>query len=208
MDGRIEVKKVSLLTAREIYETYLKADFPPEEVKPFSVIEKMWGRDSYYVYAFYEDTAEAAMGMAGNGTDTLCAYAFLLADNQQRTLLLDYFAVCQSKRGEGYGSRALLLLCEACADWNALIIEVEDDEMTDISEQTRMTRKRRISFYRTAGCVMTTVRSLLWDVNYRIMVMPLRDEQAEKCAEEKLCALYQGMYNERELQKHFAILSR
>lgn len=210
MDARIEIKRVTLDTARTLYETCLKKDFPPEEVKPFAVIEKMWNRDSYYVYAFYEQTDKEAVEAAGDDLDRLCAYAFLLADKQKRTLLLDYFAVCQSKRGEGYGSHALFLLCEACrADWNALLIEVEDDEMADIDEQTRTTRRRRISFYSAAGCLMTGVKSLLWDVNYRIMVMPLRDRHAKEHVDEKLCALYEGMHEKRgELQKHFAILSK
>ncbi|MDE6388577.1 MAG: 2-amino-4-hydroxy-6-hydroxymethyldihydropteridine diphosphokinase [Lachnospiraceae bacterium] len=204
---KIYAKKVSLETAHEIYKTYMKTDFPPEEIKPFAVIEKMWKQDSYYVYAFYEDKAEDLDERADDSQDVLCAYAFLLADNKKRTLLLDYFAVCEDRRGEGYGSRALLLLREACADWNALLVEVENDELPDIEEETRHIRRRRIAFYTEAGCRMTDVRSLLWDVNYRIMVMPLMDEHAEECIVEKLCALYGGMYNKRELQKHFAILS-
>lgn len=209
MDARIEIRRVTMDTARALYETCLKKDFPPEEVKPFAVIERMWNKDSYYVYVFYEQTDKDAVEAAEDNLGGLCAYAFLLADNQKRTLLLDYFAVCQSKRGEGYGSHVLSLLRGTCrADWNALLIEVEDDEMTDIDEQTRTTRRRRISFYSAAGCLMTTVRSFLWDVNYRIMVLPLRDEHAEAYAAEKLCALYEGMYEKRELQKHFAILSQ
>ena len=195
----IYAEKVSLETAREIYDTYMKADFPPEEIKPFPVIEKMWKKNSYFVYAFYEN--------ADDGHSVLCAYAFLLADNKKRVLLLDYFAVCAQKRGAGYGSCALSLLQEACADWNALIVEVEDDETEAINEETRTTRKRRISFYKEAGCHMTDVRSLLWGVNYRIMVMKLSDRYAGEHIEEKLVSLYRGMYNEKKLKENFKILS-
>ncbi len=206
------VKKVSLESARKIYMTYLKTDFPSEEIKPFAVIEKMWNNDSYYVYAFYEKVSEDDTGKSMyDQRDILCAYAFLLADNTKHTLLLDYFAVCKDRRGEGYGSRAIALLREVCADRDVLVVEVEDDELPDISAEIRNTRKRRISFYTEAGCRMTDVRSLVWGVNYRIMILPLREEDAvEHDAEEiseKVRALYRGMYNERELQKHFAILS-
>ena len=189
----IYAEKVSLATAREIYETYMKKDFPPEEIKPFPVIEKMWEKKSYFVYVFYENMSP-------------CAYAFLLADNKERVLLLDYFAVLEQRRGEGYGSYALSLLRETCADWNALLIEVENDEMADIDEETRTMRKRRISFYTEAGCLMTDVRSRLWDVNYRIMVMPLSDRYAGERIEEKLVSLYRGMYNEKKLKENFALL--
>lgn len=110
------VKKVSLESARKIYMTYLKTDFPSEEIKPFAVIEKMWNNDSYYVYAFYEKASEDDTGKSMyDQRDILCAYAFLLADNTKHTLLLDYFAVCKDRRGEGYGSRAIALLREVCA---------------------------------------------------------------------------------------------
>lgn len=204
----IYAKKLSLDAAYEIYKTHMKKDFPPEEIKPFAVIEKMWKQDSYYIYAFYENTEKDSLKKhAEDGQGVLCAYAFLLADNKKHTLLLDYFAVCEDRRGEGYGSRAFSLLCKACADWNALLVEVENDELADLEEETRRTRRRRIAFYTEAGCRMTDVKTLLWDVNYRIMVMPLTDEHAEEGIAEKLCALYGGMYNKRELQKHFAILS-
>ena len=202
----IYAEKVSLETAREIYETYMKADFPPEEIKPFPVIEKMWKKNSYFIYAFYEDGARDSKEQNTDDRRVPCAYAFLLADNKNHVLLLDYFAVSEKRRGEGYGSHALSLLREACADWNALIVEVENDELTDIDDETRTTRRRRISFYTEAGCLMTDVRSRLWGVNYRIMVMPLSDRYAGERIEEKLESLYRGMYNEEKLKKNFEIL--
>lgn len=203
----IYAEKVSLATAREIYDIYMKVDFPPEEIKPFPVIEKMWKKNSYFVYAFYENTAEGSTGQNTDDGRVLCAYAFLLADNKNQVLLLDYFAVCAQKRGIGYGSCALSLLREACAEWNALMVEVENDETEDIDDKTRTTRKRRISFYTEAGCCMTDVRSRLWGVNYRIMVMPLSDRYAGEKIEEKLVSLYRGMYNEKKLKENFEILS-
>lgn len=202
----IYAEKVSLETAREIYETYMKADFPPEEIKPFPVIEKMWKKNSYFVYAFYEDAAKRRKVQNAGERRVPCAYAFLLADNKNQVLLLDYFAVLKEKRGEGYGSHAFSLLREACADWNALVVEVENDELSDIDDETRTTRKRRISFYTEAGCRMTDVRSRLWGVDYRIMVMPLSDRYAGERIEEKLKSLYSGMYNENKLKENFVIL--
>ncbi|MDE6847405.1 MAG: hypothetical protein K2J99_16790 [Lachnospiraceae bacterium] len=203
----IYAEKVSLETAREIYETYMKVDFPPEEIKPFPVIKKMWEKNSYFVYAFYENASEDSTEQNEDDERVMCAYAFLLADNKNHVLLLDYFAVCAQKRGTGYGSCALSLMRETCADWNALIVEVENDEMEDIDDKTRTTRKRRISFYTEAGCHMTDVKSRLWGVDYRIMVLPLSDRYAGEHIEEKLVSLYRGMYDEKKLKENFVILS-
>ena len=53
------------------------------------------------MYGFYERRK-------GQREETLCAYAFLLADYKRKMLLLDYFAVCGQLRGSGYGSHAAL----------------------------------------------------------------------------------------------------
>lgn len=190
----LQVRKLTLEQAEEIYKKHLKEDFPPAELKPFLVIRKAWMKNNYYAYGFYEKASE-----------TLCAYAFFLADHKKRALLLDYFAVSRELRGSGYGSRALEMLRRECADWDTIIIEVEDDELPGLDEETRRLRKRRIAFYTEAGCRMTTTRSRLWGVDYRIMVIPLQDNQAEKNTAEKICSLYQGMYDKSILKMRFQI---
>lgn len=191
-------REVSIREAEAIYKEHLQKDFPPEEVKPFFIIRKMCFKKNYYVYGFYEKEAE-------QGEEKLCAYAFLLADHGRKMLLLDYFAVCGRLRGAGYGSRALAMLREACMDWKGIIIEVEDDELPGLDEQTRNVRRRRISFYVGAGCQMTATRSRLWGVDYRIMVLPVTDDRAGEEMAGKVRSVYQCMYADRILKKRFAI---
>lgn len=188
----IRAERLTLEQARDIYAAQVPADFPPDEIKPFAVIEEAWERDGYFACGFYEGT-------------TLCAYAFLVADVEKQVLLLDYFAVSRQRRGEGIGSRALGLLRETCGSWNALVVEVEDDELPDTDEETRAARKRRISFYTNAGCLMSAVRSRLWGVDYRIMVLPLRDPHASGCMAEKLISIYKSLYSEETLRQHLEI---
>ena len=103
----LQVRKLTFAQAARIYKEHLKKDFPPAEVKPLLVIRQAWNKGNYHAYGFYEnmDTQE----------EVLCAYAFFLADNTNRVLLLDYFAVCGPLRGSGYGSLALALLQKECA---------------------------------------------------------------------------------------------
>lgn len=86
-----------------------------------------------------------------------------------------------------------------------LVIEVEDDELASIDEQTRMTRRRRISFYKNAGCLMTETRSRVFGVDYRIMVLPLSEEGVPERMAERISALYGSMYSDEIMKKHFAI---
>ncbi len=215
VDLEIQARKLTLEEARRIYETYAKTDFPPEEIKPFSVIAGVWEQGGYHAYGFYEKNAEKATEnmdkeSAAKPSDkvsepVLCAYAFLVADKEKHVLLLDYFAVIKQKRGTGCGSAALSLLRKTCGDWNGLVIEVEDDELLSIDEGTRTMRKRRISFYTAAGCRMTGTRSRVWGVDYRLMIMPLSDELAENDMGEKVTSLYKCLYDEKTLRQHFAI---
>ena len=175
--------ELTINVAEEIYEKHLKGDFPPDEVKPFSIIKEMWSKKNYYMYGFYEKGK-------GQREETLCAYAFLLADHKRKMLLLDYFAVCGQLRGSGYGSCALAMLREECADWNGIMIEVEDDELPGLDEETRKVRQRRIAFYKGTDCQMTTTRSRLWGVDYRIMVLPVMDSQAGEDMAGKIRSVY------------------
>lgn len=202
----ILAKKLTLAEARRIYETYAKTDFPPEEIKPFQVIARTWEQGGYYAYGFYEKSGEGSGQLLEDESEQIpCAYAFLVADKENQVLLLDYFAVMKQKRGEGYGSAALALLGEACADWNGLVIEVEDDELPTIDEGTRTMRKRRIAFYAAAGCEMTDIRSRVWNVDYRIMFMPLSDRQTKEGMAQKVISLYECLYDEKTLRQHFEI---
>lgn len=194
--AELKAKRLTLTQAEEIYDIYLKADFPPEEVKPFSAIKRMWEQEKYHAYGFYEQTEEK---------DTLCAYAFLMADRERRMLLLDYFAVCSHLRGSGYGTLALARLRGECADWKGILVEVEDDELPGLTEETVRTRRRRISFYTNAGCQMTTARSWLWGVDYRIMVLPVMDPHAGEHAAGKIRSVYQCMYEEKLSERYFKI---
>ncbi len=193
--------ELTINVAEEIYEKHLNGDFPPDEVKPFSIIKEMWSKKNYYMYGFYEKGK-------GQREETLCAYAFLLADHKRKMLLLDYFAVCGQLRGSGYGSCSLAMLREECADWNGIMIEVEDDELPGLDEETRKVRQRRIAFYKGADCQMTTTRSRLWGVDYRIMVLPVMDSQAGEDMAGKVRSVYQCMYDDAVLQKRFAITAQ
>ncbi len=193
--------ELTINVAEEIYEKHLNGDFPPDEVKPFSIIKEMWSKKNYYMYGFYEKGK-------GQREETLCAYAFLLADHKRKMLLLDYFAVCGQLRGSGYGSCSLAMLREECADWNGIMIEVEDDELPGLDEETRKVRQRRIAFYKGADCQMTTTRSRLGGVDYRIMVLPVMDSQAGEDMAGKVRSVYQCMYDDAVLQKRFAITAQ
>lgn len=189
----IYIKELGIEEARAVYIGHAHRDFPSDELKPFSMIEKLWHKGCYKSYGFYDRVG-----------DGLRAYAYTMADNDTGMLLLDYFAVCEKLRGKGYGAEALALLKGACAEWNGMIFEVEDEETAE-TENVKKIRERRISFYQKNGVIMTDIRSFAFGVDYRIMVLPLGNEAAADDIGDKLSAIYYKMLPEDIYQKMFRI---
>ncbi|MDE5931621.1 MAG: GNAT family N-acetyltransferase, partial [Lachnospiraceae bacterium] len=147
--------------AKTVYIGRGHQDFPPNELKPFSMIEKLMNSGCYECCGFYEKE-----------TDELCAYAFMMADADTNMLLLDYFAVCEEVREKGYGSAAIELLKEDYTKWDGMIFEVEDDDTANTEEEKQI-RQRRIAFYERNGVVMTNQKSCAFGVDFKLMVMDL-----------------------------------
>ena len=192
----IYIKSLDLEEARAVYIGSAHRDFPSDELKPFSMIEKLWNRGCYRGYGFYEK--------AGDRGDKLRAYAFTMADSDTNMLLLDYFAVCEEARGKGYGSIALSLLKDACMEWDGIMFEVEDTAFAK-NEEERLTRSQRIAFYEKNGVVMTDARSHTFGVDYMIMVMPLGNATAGQKIGEKLAAIYKKMLPNEIFMREFAL---
>ena len=179
----IYIKPLELDEAKGVYLANAHRDFPSDELKPFSMIEKLWNNRCYFGYGFYEPEETEPV---------LRAYAFLMADKFKNMLLLDYFAVCENARGKGYGSASLDMLKESCKEWDGILFEVEDDTCAD-SEEERLVRSQRIAFYEKCGVVMTGTRSHVFGVDYKLMVMPLASDAAGDKLDEKLISMYRIM---------------
>lgn len=189
----IYIKPLQLKEIKTVYKKHMQKDFPPGELKPFLLIRRLWNNGCYKCYGFYEIE-----------DDRLQAYAFTMADDSTNMLLLDYFAVCGDVRGKGYGSQALMLLKEACGEWDGMIFEVEDDDSTDI-EKERLIRRRRISFYERNGVKMTDKKSAAFGVDYKLMVMPLGNESVQDRLPENLASIYRKMLPEKVFHKAFKL---
>ena len=186
-------KKLSLEEARAIYIGRAHRDFPSNELKPFSMIERLHNNGCYECYGFYRQE-----------DDKLCAYAFMMADTDTNMLLLDYFAVCEELRGKGYGTAALRKLKQDFTTWNGIIFEVEDDDMAE-SEEEAFIRRGRIAFYKKSGVVMTTERSHAFGVDYKLMVMNLADSAAGEQIGNKITSVYKKMLPEKVFLEMFRL---
>lgn len=138
-----------------IYNTYMVVDFPPDELKPLSLLLRMVDEGLCTYYALYE------------GDEVLSYFGLCVKDGYA---LVDYLAVNPEKRGQGIGSLTLEHL-KKVADKNYIIIECENiDSAHDPAE--KKIRKRRITFYERAGFRLSGVKARLFGVDYVLLTFP------------------------------------
>ncbi|MCH5268577.1 MAG: GNAT family N-acetyltransferase [Lachnospiraceae bacterium] len=185
MTKEASVKEISLEQMREIYHSELVTDFPENEVKPFSSMEKLWRKGMYRGYALWQD-------------EKLRAYWFLLYYEKYNVYLLDYLAVVKGNRGKGYGSHALNFLATHCGQ-SILLIEAENPQKAANKEERDM-RERRLDFYRKNGARLTGVCTQVYDAPYVIFLAG--ESESGKCDDEWVMKVYENLYLETILSEN------
>ena len=126
-------RKLTRKEIESVYSLYMKKDFPKDELKPLSMINRSLDKGQYFCYGIFDD-------------DKLCGYAcFVSIDiDSKQCCLLDYFAVLSDMRDKGIGSAFLRLLKDELDPAEIVLCESESPEGTENDEL--VTRKRRIAF--------------------------------------------------------------
>ena len=157
------IKALSVAEAEMVYETYMKQDFPPEELKPFASIARMMEQGIYQAMGYYED-------------GELCAYSLYVLSKEDEYCLLDYFAVAKEKRGNGVGHRYFTAIKNYLPKhfMNVKGIFIECETLRKVSNcAVRTKRERRIAFYLDNKAQRTALASELFGVEYDILLMPV-----------------------------------
>ena len=157
-NGAVRVRTLSLEQVRGLYAQRLKRDFPPDELKPLSRIERALARGEYACYGAFEG-------------ESILAYAFFVLLG--RRALFDYYAVDAALRDRGIGSRFIRALIEGpLADMDCVLLEVDDPDSAPSPEEAGV-RRRRLAFYLQNGLVETGVRATVYGVDYLILSLPV-----------------------------------
>jgi len=167
MNSHLHARLLTKAERKQVFKQHMIHDFPKNELRPLHMIEALVDKGNYYTYGIF-------MGEA------LCAYAYFWEEEEKQILLFDYFAVVSDLRNQGYGTKAMEVILDACKEKAGVILEVENPDRTE-EEQERMVRNRRISFYEKSGLKMSEVRIHLFGVEYCMMYKTLSggDVQAE-----------------------------
>ena len=182
-----------------IYDTYMKHDFPRNELKPLVAIRKARERGRYDCYEMTDESG-------------LIGYAFFvklpaggkfsaggkfpagdkLPAGDKFHYLVDYLAITPEQRGQGCGSLLLRQLSELITDADCMTVEVEDPDWAE-DEAAAETRRRRLKFYQDNGYVWTDVTGLVFGVHYRILEMPCGTSHTTEELREIYFSFYKSM---------------
>ena len=158
MDHDFSIRKLTVDEIRRLYAERLTDDFPPDELKPLSIILRALSAGRYVCYGAVKD-------------DRILAYAFLV--RLDPNALFDYFAVEKDLRAKGIGSRFLQrMISGPLKEFDHVLLEVDDPDLAE-DETEHSVRMRRLSFYLRNGLAETSVRATVWHVGYRILALPL-----------------------------------
>lgn len=180
-----------LLTRDEIistYNSYMKNDFPKDELKPLSMMIASLDNGQYFCYGIFDN-------------DKLCGYAYFASviENSRKYCLLDYFAVVSGMRDRGIGSEFLRLLHDELTDIEMLICESEDPTGTAGCEN--ITRRRRIAFYLRNCFIDTTVTASVFGVDYILLELDLGHSHSTDDIRKSYSALYRSFLPEKLYNK-------
>jgi len=168
--------RANMKQRREIYE-WMKQQFPSSELKPLSAIELLCAQKRYDVWGFCEN-------------DRLEAYAHLARVADGRMFLMDYFGVLPEFQHAGKGSEVLSRLREML-DGEAILVEAENPEMIENPEDAE-TAAARIRFYERNGYRQTSIRVFLFNVDYVILVRPLKSKPDDDVLQQALDGFYRS----------------
>lgn len=182
-----KIKRLDYEEISFIYRNYLVCDFPQDEVKPLSNIEKMYQTETYMAYGFF-------FGQEGVGK-TLAGYAFCSKHLDGTMLLLDYFAILKQFRSQGIGGDFLATLKNELSDIKGILIETEDIAYAS-NEKEKQIRERRDAFYERNGVQKVSIHSCVFDVHYQIWQLPIKEAMDSQTCFLELKEIYKNMVPE------------
>lgn len=171
------IKRGTLDDLERIYPFYVQ-DFPRSERKSYRILKNLMNRNIGELQILYDDKIWVG-------------YAFLIKQNNQSVVLLDYLAIRDGMRNRGYGEVLIVKLKDCYNCYEALFGEVESLE-DGLSESMYQQRARRLRFYERLGFELINDYVIkLWNVSY----IPVYVTTKKKIPQQKMISYIKSFYD-------------
>ncbi len=175
-----------------IYPEYVKI-FPKEERKPYKIIESAYIKGILKIIKILDD--ELFIG-------------FIVTINNDKYVLVDYFAILPQYQDKGYGTKAIELLKEKFKNYQGLLVEVEKEGLGK-NEQENKLRRRRSEFYKKLGFLKLNVDWDLYNVIFTLYVLPMANNmEQEEVIIQELLNIYISVQGKERTQKNCKVIGR
>lgn len=194
-EQNISIRPLSAEEILSIYTCHSIRHFPKEELKPVSSIERMLSEGIYIGYGIFDCCSEK---------DTPLCYALFTVPQEQKNILLDYFAVMEDYRSHGIGSLFLKHFVSSVTSYNGVLIEVENPDYAADNHDLDI-RRRRIGFYERNGAIHTGISADIFDAHYRLLFLPILSTPDTETIYADFDRIYQHMVSPLNYQKYVHI---
>lgn len=181
------IKKLEKEQVKALYYNRMKYDFPANELKPFSSIERGISENRYDCIGLFD--GENILGYA---------YFAILRANGITAHLLDYLAIEKNCRHTGLGSEFFGLFSVYLKDTSIAFLEAENPEYAKSAAEKQM-RIARQNFYRKNNCTDTGITSRVFGAEYNVYKIT-----SKGCfSRDEICGLYLEIYRRLVAPKYF-----
>jgi len=172
----------------KMYETDMRRDFPPNELKSLNVLLQLCEQGKYEPYALFRD-------------GSLLSYAFYWSAGHPYRML-DYFAVVPEARNKGVGGNLLQeMLRRFCVNGRGVFGEVEVPDSGE--KEVDALRRRRLGFYFRAGFLQRAFHTKIFGVHYHVLSYGPAISEQELIEVDR--QIYRTVHSEAVYQKQIQI---
>lgn len=152
----VQIDETQKELSKQVKALYKEA-FPKEERKPYQLMEEKQREGKMQIWAIVEEEKQDFCGLA-------------ITILYKNLVLLDYFAICLEKRGNGIGSKVLAILKEKYRN-RCLFLEIEStgEYAGSLSIEEQQVRRKRKSFYHQNGIKDTGLEVVLFGVPMEVL---------------------------------------
>lgn len=184
------IRQLDWTQMKELYMGDMQKDFPPGELKPIELLERMHQMDLCKAYVLCDEEDK----------NTYHAYAIFEKPKQGNVWLLDYFAVNSDTRGKGYGSSFLKELPQVLEEAEAAMAEIERLEDATDEEELKI-RSRRKQFYLRNGLLETGIHTKAdGGIYYDILCIPVKRAVCRGEAAHAMQRIYETLFEPGEYE--------
>ena len=188
------IKNLDTQQIKAVYHKLMINDFPDNEIKPFSSIERGLAENRYDCIGLFEGKK-------------LLGYAFFatLKTDDMTAYLLDYLAIEKNRRNTGLGSEFFALLSGYLQKASIVLLETENPEYA-VNAQEKQIQTARINFYKKNNCADTGITACVFGAEYNIYKITAKSDFTKDEIREIYLAIYRRLvlpkFFKREIRVH------